>query len=208
MLWNENQHFKYIMFFLHNVIASFFLYHRSDSFAIEALMALAGAESSSDRKSTLKVGPEVVTGIRKLQKPDDEDKYVSTIYEIYGAIYCFMNVIDWFNFAFRRLTILNGVPSPISKANARNKKDSTLSSRLIDEAKAKWENTFDENRRNVQDDYDRETEQYSGMSPVPQITLEHSYSLPPERDPSGSPANNDPHSRKLFNHDHGYVLLQ
>lgn len=36
-------------------------------------MALAGAESGSERKGMLKAGPEVVTGIRKLQKPDDED---------------------------------------------------------------------------------------------------------------------------------------
>lgn len=117
----------------------------------------------------------------------------------------------WFNFshfAYRKLTAsLNGLSTPNSIANVRSKKDSVQSTRSIDESRAKWENTFDENQRSIQDDYDREREQISEMSAVPQITLEHSYSLPPERDPSGSPSNNDPHSRKSFNHDHGYVLI-
>lgn len=75
----------------------------------------------------------------------------------------------------------------------------------MDDAKSKWENAFDENKHFNQDGYERDADRYSALSPIPQtqISLEHSYSLPPERDPAVSPANPNQHSHKLFNHDHG-----
>jgi hypothetical protein len=58
-------------------------------------------------------------------------------------------------------------------------------------------------------------------SPAPQIAMEHSYSLPPQKDPSSSPASiaesDSSVKRKLsqqspeeaaFNHDHGYMMSQ
>lgn len=72
---------------------------------------------------------------------------------------------------------------------------------------------------------DNEMEEEEG-SPAPQIAMEHSYSLPPQKDPSSSPASIDGSDgsikRKLshyqksqqspeeaaFNHDHGYMMQQ
>lgn len=48
----------------------FFIFCRSDSFAIEALMALA------EQKSVPKTGPEIVSGIRKLEKSTEDDRFV------------------------------------------------------------------------------------------------------------------------------------
>jgi len=72
---------------------------------------------------------------------------------------------------------------------------------------------------------DNDMEEEEG-SPAPQIAMEHSYSLPPQKDPSSSPASIDGSDgsikRKLshyqksqqspeeaaFNHDHGYMMQQ
>lgn len=50
----------------------FYYFYSSDSFAIEALMALAGA----DQKSSTKTGPEIVAGIRKIERNVEDDRFV------------------------------------------------------------------------------------------------------------------------------------
>lgn len=76
-----------------------------------------------------------------------------------------------------------------------------------DEAKSNnWENSLSDKIRYTSDGRDMEMDRrYGDLSPMhqTQIALEHSYSLPPERDPSNSPSRFAPLNRNLFNHDHG-----
>lgn len=59
-----------------------FFFTSSDSFAIEALMALAG----SDQKSATKTGPEIVSGIRKIEKLVDDDRFVPCFKQIVAFV--------------------------------------------------------------------------------------------------------------------------
>jgi len=175
--------------------------------AIEALMTLAG-ESLSHKtmvqgKMKLKTGDTTESSQQSPRSSDDEALAVRKLkkqHESSDVLENKMEIDEW--------TVLHKVPN---KTHV-----SVINGEVIGKQSAL-------DRMDTSIDNDMEEEE---GSPAPQIAMEHSYSLPPQKDPSSSPASIDGSDgsikRKLshyqksqqspeeaaFNHDHGYMMQQ
>lgn len=176
--------------------------------AVEALMALAG-ESLGNKtivKEDMKLETDDTAETSRQSSPstDDEALAVRRLKKQRESSHIpenRMEIDDW--------TIVNKVPN---KSHG-----SIINGEVIGKQSA---------LRSMETSVEKEVEGDEEGSPAPQIAMEHSYSLPPEKDPSSSPASmagsDSSVKRKFsqyqksqqspeeaaFNHDHGYVMPQ
>lgn len=175
--------------------------------AVEALMALAGEslghKAGVQEEMKLETDDTAETSQQSPPVSDDEALAVRRLKKQHESSHILenrMEIDDW--------TILNKVPNKTH--------GSVINGEVI-------------GKQSVLDGMDtsveNEVEEEEG-SPAPQIAMEHSYSLPPQKDPSSSPASlagsDSSVKRKFpeyhtsqqspeeaaFNHDHGYMMSQ
>ncbi|XP_069684013.1 histone-lysine N-methyltransferase SETD1 [Periplaneta americana] len=182
---------------------------RIEDSAIEALMALAG--ESMGRKTTVqdekKLETDDTTETSRQSPPssDDEALAVRRLKKQRESSYLIESKIE-----VDERTVLNKVPNRTH--------GTTINGEVIGRSSAV-------DRMDVSTENEVEEEEEEG-SPAPQIAMEHSYSLPPQKDPSSSPsslAGSDGSVKRkfshhqisqqspeeaAFNHDHGYMMPQ
>jgi histone-lysine N-methyltransferase SETD1 len=175
--------------------------------AVEALMALAGEslghKAGVQEEMKLETDDTAETSQQSPPVSDDEALAVRRLKKQHESSHILenrMEIDDW--------TILNKVPNKTH--------GSVINGEVIGK-----QSVLDSMDTSVEN----EVEEEEG-SPAPQIAMEHSYSLPPQKDPSSSPASlagsDSSVKRKFpeyhtsqqspeeaaFNHDHGYMMSQ
>lgn len=174
--------------------------------AVEALMALAGEslghKTVDKEEMKLETDDTAETSQQSPASSDDEALAVRRLkkqHESSHVLESRMEIGDW--------TILNKVPNKTH--------GSVINGEVIGK-----QSTLDSMETSVENEVEEEG------SPAPQIAMEHSYSLPPQKDPASSPASvagsDSSAKRKLpqyqksqqspeeaaINHDHGYMMPQ